>query len=149
MKSMQELWTVGKCPLVNGIVHATGMITLIELDPLKQNHRPKGHLVTGKTVSLSDLELAGSLECTFYTEMCELVDSSLGLHMVAGGAGMGGDGFVALLSSPTEILQWIAFFDFANPFVKVDLANRFVNAVNNLGEKWSFPIDAPELVVVS
>jgi hypothetical protein len=149
MRSIQEIWAEGKCHLVNGIIHANGIVTPIELDRSNQGHHLRGRLVVGCTTNLADLKNSGSLEHTFHTEMCEVVDDLVRLRVVGGGAGMGGDGFVAVLRLPGDILEWIAFFDFANPFVSVQIINQSIKAVNNLGEEWSFPISAPERVAIS
>ena len=54
---------------------------------------------------------------------------------------------VALLGAD-ESLQWIAFFDYANPFERIRFDGDFLIARNNLDEEWSFRLANPEMITI-
>ncbi len=147
MPSLQQIWEDEQCPIVNGIVFATGAVKVLADERIKQAFGNNG-LVFESESSLDELQASGNLLLTFYTEMSEAVDESRSIKAVCGGAGMGGDGFVALLEYPANRIQWIAFFDFANPFEDVRLAQERIIAHNNLGETWSFQIADPRKIAI-
>jgi len=141
MSQLQEIWDREQCPIVNGVMFADGTVKLVKLDATSKQTRS---VVRGSETSLESLQGSGTILNSFYTEMGEAVDESRSVKAVCGGAGMGADGFVALLQHPSNQLEWVAFFDFANPFVDVRISEGRVIARNNLGEIWSFQIDAPQ-----
>ena len=64
--------------------------------------------------------------------------------VIVGECGMGSDGFVAMQASEVpDSLQWLAFFDFSNPFESVRLEKGFIKARNNIGEEWHFARSSP------
>ncbi len=77
------------------------------------------------------------------------MDRQRNLSVYCGEGGFGGDGYVALVSAESDEPIWIAFFDTSNPFVSVELTADNVIATSNHGNRWSFPIEAPEKVTVS
>jgi hypothetical protein len=148
MISLQKFWEKEQCPIVNGIIFANGAVMPIEMDSTKRGAGDRRSVLAGAETSLDQLEALGHLSFSFYTEMGEVVDASHSLKAVCGGGGMGGDGFVALLRYPSSQLEWVAFFDFANPFTNIKFSDDRIEAHNNLGETWSFPIDAPEKISI-
>jgi hypothetical protein len=146
--SLQEMWDQEQCPIVNGIIFATGAVRHLEMDPAGRASGHRGHLIVGSETSLAELEKSGRLSCTYYTEMGEAIDQSLGIRVVCGGGGMGSDGFIALLRLPANCVEWIAFFDFANPFTDVRVVDNNIETHNNLGEEWSLSIEAPQSITL-
>ena len=67
--------------------------------------------------------------------------------IVVGEGSHGSDGVVALLDADSNF-HWLAFFDFSNPFEHAEIADGCVRAINNLGETWIFPVDAPWRIVI-
>jgi hypothetical protein len=65
-----------------------------------------------------------------------------------GESGWGSAGFVAMRNHQEELL-WIAFFDFSNPFDRVEEQGRLVIARSTFGAIWTFDHDAPTRVVVT
>lgn len=69
--------------------------------------------------------------------------------MIVGECGMGSDGFVALQATDDpDSLQWLAFFDFSNPFESVSFAGDFVEVRNNIGEEWCFDRSSPREIEI-
>jgi len=45
-------------------------------------------------------------------------------------------------------IKWIAFFETANPFEKLDIIDDKIIAHNNLNEKWIFDINNPSNLII-
>ena len=123
------------------------MFVPIELDEAEPQLGRRGLIRKGSAV-LTKMEEHGAIDTTFYTEKVHATDPARGIKAVAGEAAWGGDGFVALFDLATAKLEWIAFFDFANPFDEVELTDHAVISRNNLGETWSFPLADPAGVAI-
>lgn len=80
----------------------------------------------------------GVHECPEYGVRVEFGEGSFGCY-----------GFVACLDIVTSHLQWLAFFQESNPFVRAQCRDDAIEATTNLGHVWSFPIRHPERLVVT
>lgn len=117
---------------------------LVECVEPREQLRPAGitTLITIKRVSLKEQE---SLKSTGLISICRTEDKKKDIVVIGGEGGMGSDGFVAVTDLANQ-LQWLAFFDFSNPFVSVELLNEEIIGTNNLGEKWRFPLKNPSKI---
>ena len=143
MNSIQALWEKGQCIILNGVMYANGSVELVKAYDLP---RPVG------TLSLPFLEQTSldwnkTCEITTLIPSCRSEDLSRGVVAIGGEGGMGGDGFLALTDVANRLL-WIAFFDFSNPFVFVEIARSEIIAKNNLEESWHFQIAKPSQIIV-
>ena len=143
MKMLQTLWEDAECPILNGVMFAEGFADQIQ--PFDQP-RPPGiaTLTVERRIflgSYAKLQVAGVVP------LCRSEDRLMGLVAVAGEGGLGADGFLAV-TDMANFLRWIAFFDFSNPFVRVELKGGKVLAENNLGEKWRIALAIPSRIVV-
>lgn len=80
--------------------------------------------------------------------LCELHLANHNLIVSGGGGGFGSDGFVAASQSSNDLLVWLAFFDYSNPFIELaeDSKNHVIGKTT-LGELWRFDLNSPEYVV--
>ena len=143
MNSLQSLWDKNECPILNGVMFADGFVEHVK--PHDQP-RPVG------TMSLTcqertSIDYQAKLPVAGVIPSCRAEDRSTGIVAIGGEGGMGSDGFVAVTDFANR-LQWIAFFDFSNPFVSVGFRNGEVIAENNLGERWHFPLSSPSRIKV-
>jgi hypothetical protein len=143
MNSLISFWLKGECPILNGVMFSDGSVECVE--PYDQP-RPAGAIsLVGK--GRTQLQSHIPLESTGLMPLCRCEDKAKGIVVTAGEAGMGSDGFVAVADLSNQ-LQWIAFFDFSNPFISVEVSGDEVVSRNNLGETWRFPLAHPSAVRV-
>lgn len=143
MKSLESFWSMSEAPILNGVMFIDGFVERIE--PYAQP-RPAGtiNLVARERTSLATYE---PLEATGIVSLCRAEDKGKDIVVIGGEGGMGSDGFVAVTDLSNQ-LRWLAFFDFSNPFVSVELSNDEVVGKNNLGEVWRFPLENPSNIRV-
>lgn len=138
MKSLILFWVEGKCPILNGVIFADGRYDCVEPQSL-----PRSRGVTCLVVkSRSSLKEYAPFSFTRLIPTCRYEALDKNIIIVGGECGMGEDGFVAVTDAGGQI-SWIAYFDFSNPFVKVDLLSEGIIAENNLGETWHFELKDP------
>lgn len=146
---IQELWANEKCPIVNGIIFGNGLIKKLELirDEL---YKPVEIRLNNEITILNFLQNKPSnlTGLTSITQLCEKFISEKNIRLVAGEAGWGGDGFVAVENLDSNQLQFLLFFDNSNPFVEIDFLDSNILALSNLGERWIIPIEEPEKMTV-
>lgn len=140
---LQQQWMNEHCPMINGIIFPSGYVQEIHAAYLKDSY--DFHLEKGGNVSLSD---GDDLDWVVITTLAECCLPGTHQKVVCGETGWGGDGFLALVDSELAVFKWLAFFDFSNPFVQVDVNEGVVLARTNLDHLWSFPIEQPENVSV-
>jgi hypothetical protein len=136
-----SFWLSEESPIVNGIMFADGSIQSIEPCDLPRSPGTI-QLVAGEQANLC---LFAHLEPTGLIPLCRVEDKRKGIVVIGGEGGMGSDGFVAFTNSQNQIL-WMAFFEFSNPFVSVELRDEEIVAVNNLNEKWYFQVENPSMI---
>ena len=138
MNSLMSFWLKGECPILNGVMFGDGSVECVE--PYDQP-RPAGTVtLVGK--GRTQLQSHAPLESTALMPSCRFEDRAKDIVVTAGEAGMGSDGFVAVADLSNQ-LRWIAFFDFSNPFVSVEISSDEVVGRINLGERWRFPLANP------
>ncbi len=141
MNSLTSLWSKLECPILNGVMFAEGFAECVE--PWEQP-LPAGTITLvskGRTL----LEHFAPLESTGLIPSCRAKYEDRDTVVIGGEGGMGGDGFVAVTNTANE-LRWIAFFEFSNPFVSVELCGDEVLGTNNHGEVWHFSLREPSKV---
>lgn len=148
MDDVQSQWEQGKCPDMNGILFASGKIAWINVSfNTLSGGRTIFRLEAPKLMHLSDLAREGDLRWVRLLPLDEVIEERRQIRVVCGEGGFGGDGFVAVTDLGNQ-LQWIAFFDCANPFESAELGDGEVVAKTNLRNTWRFPLDSPERVTV-
>jgi hypothetical protein len=147
--SLSECWRRRRLPLIAAIYYADGRAVPMLVREIPQ---PSGQFAfevsPGDATAIARLSAAseGYGHMTMLVEPA--VDPQRNLSAYCGEGSMGGDGYVALVSTDSDEPIWIAFFDASNPFVSVELNANHVIATSNHGIRWSFPIEAPEKVTV-
>ncbi len=141
-------WKDEQCPLVNGVTLGNGEVYALELSRVREGESYALHLRPGKRTNLASLQEAGSLWWTDVTELDEVEAPGTGLRVCGGEGGQGADGFIAVSRVEDGGLQWVAFFDNANPFVELRLTETQVHAVTTLDDRWTFDLVQPGEVTV-
>jgi hypothetical protein len=141
MNSIIAQWIDGKVPILNGVAEACGRVHLVRpVDP------PRDLPMTLEEEKNSPTEFASlsGVKWTTALPFDTLRDAGSRSVVIVGECGMGSDGFVAMQATEArDSLQWIAFFDFSNPFESVGLEKSVIRARNNLGEEWRFDRSSP------
>lgn len=148
MLTIQQAWTERRCPIINGIVFASGVIRWIDLDERFEAGRAVSDLCRSGETSIAILEKAEGLRWSDVSIIKEVVCDERGLLIQVGEGSMGGDGFVAALEYSSKRLLWVAFFENSNPFVDVKIEGDLVLATNNHGTYWSFPVHDPSQLII-
>lgn len=140
---LQQRWKQDRCPIANGIVFGDGRLLLLALVP----HPAVGH--TRETFEfVEESSLDGFLKhnpdyWAFLTRHCQLTIPDADLLISAGGASMGGDGFVALSRASDDYLNWVLFSEDSNPFVDLAFTDGVITARTTSGDTWHIPIPQP------
>lgn len=143
-------WRRQRLPLIPGVFQADGRI--VKLDVKSRALPEPGRFafdvsVSGET-TLADLGRAPEELGNMTMLQRTVTDMNRNLSAYCGEGSWGGDGYIALVQADSNQPIWIAYFDESNPFVSVELSADCVIAVSNHGNRWSFPINAPEKVTV-
>lgn len=132
-------WNKKRLPIVNGIVYKDGSVDWINIS-LSGNKRVIEH---GSKVHLDELLSENELGFSNIIISDKIIDLINKTIVYCGEGSYGGDGFIVVELMKDSQISWIAFFENANPFEKVEVIDKFVLAYNNLGEVWRFKIDTP------
>ena len=143
MNALTEWWKNCECPIINGLMFPDGSVESIET--MDQPQTAGAHRML-KTVRRQFVDF-GPTKVTGVVATCRDEDKERGMVAVGGGAGMGGDGFIAVTDLQDEIM-WLAFFDFSNSFVSVKLGETEVIAKSNLGERWHLQLKRPSEIII-
>ena len=143
MDSIQDIWNAEQCPIISEAIFRSGLVKLVELNDSGGTPAGTKRLRRCRETSLMEMQKRDDFATTFYTEMCSVSNERQALQALAGGAGMGGDGFVALLRASRRKLEWLVFLDFSNPFEDISLSGITLSCRNNLGKLWSFSLSDP------
>lgn len=142
---LQAKWEDEHCPIADGVFYVDGHAFLFEYD----GDASTQYTISDRIPTTLDAVLAEDPEAwTYVTPHTAVSSTTSTVKAIGGGAGFGADGFVAVVSTDTGRLRWIAFSQQSNPFHEVSVANDFVIARSTSGSTWSFPIDRPEQVEI-
>lgn len=136
MNILQYHWQKGEVPIANGFAFPDG--GFVPIDDADIDIFPA--LLPIRTDLRSALD--ETIRWTSFHVLAEATHEASGLIAVAGECGMGSDGFVALIDCSSSELEWVLFFDYSNPFEKIDFADHAVVVTNNIHQTWVIPIDA-------
>lgn len=154
-KIAQQLWEGKRFPAQDGLLFGTGVFY-----PITITRKPKGKdsvLALGTPSRISEvlgvadvsamISRPGALACLVPNLNVDAEESHI--TVVIGEGSMGGDGFVAVVSSKNSRLQWLLFSGESNPFERVEVTrDGRVVATSTLEESWSIPIASPEDTVI-
>lgn len=140
---IQEKWREGLAPIVNGIQFADGKICQLESTSPESTENSKP-----TETKLETLKDKNEIQWAHYMELHFIEIHARGIRLCCGEGSMGGDGYVAAVDIKSNLLIWVAYFDYSNPFINVKLNNDSIVATNNSGDQWYFHIDHPELITV-
>ena len=133
---LNALWNQEKLPVINGILYADGSFRKIDIITDENFHR-KLVPVPAQNPDFSIIsDIAISAEYVFQN-----------YHIFCGEGSYGGDGFVTAVSG--NEIQWLAFWEDANPFIKIQSHENQLEITNNLHEVWQFDLSDPKSVTVS
>ena len=141
---VQHKWLAQLCPIVNGVIYGTGEITLFSLIGGFQLSGTSIELRRGIRTCVTSFLEQNPDDWTSVTSLCEATSDELNARVLAGEAGLGADGFVAVTRKNDEYLEWIMFFENSNPFIEVTINGPDIVAVTNLGDRWTIPLRSPE-----
>lgn len=142
-KSLNNLWKKEKCPVVNGVIFANGVIKKLEPKEVHQN--------------VEVPEYTGDITIENLGEECGLTDlykcmkidlEELNLRVWCGETSWGSEGFIAVSDYTDDNLIWISCLDYSNPIQKVEFLDGKIYATSNLGYLWIYDINNPENVLV-
>lgn len=132
-------WHNEKLPIINGIIYADGSIDWINVDYDGDSRK----IVFGNKIHLNDLINKNELYLSSIMVNKKLENPEKQIMVYCGEGGFGGDGFVVVESQTDFKIEWIAFFETANPFENIEVIDDKIIAYNNLDEKWVFDIHNP------
>lgn len=137
-------WHDEKIPIVNGIIYSDGSIDWINVD----YDADKRNIVHGSKIHIDDLLSNNELgfSSIIVNKKIEILDKQINVY--CGEGSFGGDGFVVVESLFDLQIKWIAFFETANPFERLEIIGDKIIAHNNLNEKWIFDIHNPANVSI-
>jgi hypothetical protein len=133
-------WKNGRLPIINGILYHDGSIDWINID----YDNTKRKIEYGSRININELLSEDDFGFSYIGVNDRTKDVNNSLNVCCGEGGFGGDGFVVVESTANDEIIWVAFFETANPFIKVEVTGDTVYAINNLGEKWCFNIYRPK-----
>ena len=139
-RTIQERWQQRSLPQVNGVLRASGAVTLL--------HRPAA--IDQPPTPGEATSLAAILERYDPWIETTLLASRIadGLRAYVGDGEMGNEGAVVLCDDADNLL-WAAVLDFSNPFYEVELADGQLIARDTHERLWRFPLAEPERVSVT
>lgn len=137
-------WHDERIPIVNGIIYSDGYVDRINVD---YNGNKRVIFRDGK-IHLNDLLDNDELGYSSIIINKKLENPDNKLNIYCGEGSYGGDGFVVVESQIDVKVKWIAFFETANPFEKLEIMEDKIFAYNNLNEKWIFNINNPLDLVI-
>lgn len=143
---IQKYWDKDLCPIINGIIFANSVVKMLE--PKHADEFTYIPQFSG-TTSIEEINSVDDLKLTTICKMKSLEVEEANLRIYCGEGSWGSEGFVAVCDIADDKLQWIAYFDYSNPMVKVEYLNGKIVSYSNLGHKWEFNISTPENVLVS
>lgn len=142
MGIVEHNWLSRRCPVLTGIFYPDDTVARLDVvEPYRAEGPSK--IASHERIPLAKL---GPLSWTQLAEIARTTDVDHNITVVAGEAGMGGDGFVAAMTASTGQLMWLAFFDCSNPFHAVAARMGSIAARSNLDVEWAFPVRRPEEV---
>lgn len=142
---IQLLWEEGRCPIISGIIYSDGTVKILNPKEEEQyNYVPE----YSRSTTMDEISKVEEIEYThiYKYKSIEIAESKLKVYF--GEGAWGSEGFVAICDSIEDKLQWIAYFDYSNPMIKVEYTNGIISAYSNLGHKWIFDLKCPENVKV-
>lgn len=142
--SLDEAWEQRWCPMVNGILFPDGSVV-----PVAAPAPGAGAAAAGPRTTLAALAARGRVEWTTLGPLARAASPDRTLVAAAGEGGVGGDGFVALMSAPDCRLTWLAFFDRSDAFEAIRFEEACVVARTSGGREYRFPVAAPERLSIS
>jgi hypothetical protein len=148
--SLAAYWRRRQLPLLPAIYHADGRVVsmLVTGAALAEAGRFSFSASPGHETTITCLDAAREPLGSMTLLEKPAIDRERNLSAYCGEGGMGADGYVALIRADDDEPIWIAFFDASNPFVSVELTANNVIAMSSHGNRWNFPIEAPEKVTV-
>jgi hypothetical protein len=136
-----------ECYSVNGIQFSDGTVQRL-LVTAAWGPAIQYTVSAGERTTLQQLEAANALYENSCAVRAQLTDAARGLHLLAGECNLGGDGFVAVIDTPTNRLRWLAWFEASNPFAELALDGADLLATSTLGCRWRFPLADPATCAV-
>lgn len=142
---LKNEWINRKIPIVNGIIYQDGSVDCIEISYVGKSRS----IQHGNKIHLDDLLSKNELGFSSVMIANKLEDFHNNINVYYGEGSFGGDGFVLVESSNDFQIKWIAFFENANPFEKVEIKNNLIYAHNNLKEIWKFELNNPSKLTIT
>ena len=139
-------WKNGRLPIINGILFESGAIDWIRIRFDSAFHR----VIDGVSrISISDIMSSGDINFSTISTCYQISDSKNNVRAYCGGGSYGSEGYVVVESEIDSELLWIAFFEEANPFERIEISDDNISVYNNLRERWTFDINNPANLSIS
>jgi hypothetical protein len=147
MKKLEDFIEHLECPQANGIIFPDGTIRLLNTGNLKKKSI---NIITetGQT-SLATLAENNLLHWDSCGVMNVRTDKKLSIEVMAGEcSGHGSYGFVAVVELISKKLQWLAFFEWSNPFDRIEIVGKEIHVRSTMDQLWKFNIKDPVKCIV-
>jgi len=142
---LNQEWKNGRIPIINGVLHENGEIECINISyDLDYNRVVK----RGSNQNIYELIKEKEVYFSKISTFRQIKESKNNIVVSYGGGSYGSEGYIVLESNINFRIIWIAFFEEANPFEKLDIIDDKIIAYNNLNEKWIFDINNPSNLII-
>ena len=134
--NINTLWFESRLPVIDGILYADGFYQKLSIITDQNFHRKLIPIPDQKPdfSIISDISVSAEADFQDY-------------HIFCGEGSYGGDGFVTAVSG--NEIQWLAFWEDANPFIKIESHENQLEITNNLYEVWQFDLSDPQHIKIS
>lgn len=131
----------GRIPIISGIVYNDGNIDCLRIVDDDSRFRA---IVKGNRIHINEYlkNNRGSIfSCAFV--VFKTMDKHNIVSVSCGEGLRGSEGFIAVESLDNNAIVWMASFHNSSSFVRVEIIDNMIYAVNILGEIWAFAVNDP------
>jgi hypothetical protein len=146
---LQDRWSAGWCPEIDGIVKRTGEIYEVDVDVSIVDYEPEYSIRSVTLLRVRDWCSEQNLEWIQVSEMYEIHDYVDDMCVGCGEATDGSRGFVSVSRLGDGRLEWLATFHDSNPFHKCQIDDRDIVVRSTHGTLWRFPLEQPERLAIA
>lgn len=135
-----------KCPGINGISYPNGDVQLIDIT-VDWKYPVLYEIKLGLKTSIAELERENKLSWNDCVICDQIVTEEPEIEILCGEGNLGADGFIAVINA-SDKLDWVAFFDCSNPFLKLAFKEGIIYAESSLGHIWKLPLQSPHYLTI-
>jgi hypothetical protein len=135
-----------RCPGINSICYSNGEVQLIDII-VDWKHPVVYEIHLGIKTSIAELERENKLSWNDCVIRDQIITDEPKVEILCGEGNLGADGFIAVINA-SDKLDWVAFFDCSNPFVKLAFKDGVIYAESSLGHTWKLPLLSPHNLTI-